>query len=56
MYRPSRGVSEPRVVSRGEGVVRTISTWARCEFPTLGVPPQRDSGRRVGFGCGEFVG
>jgi hypothetical protein len=23
-YRPSRGVSEPRVVPRGEGVVRTI--------------------------------
>jgi hypothetical protein len=36
--------------------VCTIPTQARREFPTRGVPPQRDSGRRVGFVCGEFVG
>jgi hypothetical protein len=50
MYRPSRGV--PRVVD----TVHTINTRERCEFPKQGVPPQRDSGRRVGFVCGEFVG
>jgi hypothetical protein len=45
-----------RDVPRGEGVVRTIPTWERCEFPTQGMPPQKDSGRRIGFGRGEFVG
>jgi hypothetical protein len=49
-YRPSRGVPDPRIVPRGEGVVPTIYPQERCEF----VP--RDGGRRVGFGRGEFVG
>jgi hypothetical protein len=55
-YHPSHGVHEPRVVPRGEGVVRTIPPHGRHEFPTWGVPPRRDSGRRAEFGRGEFVG
>jgi hypothetical protein len=39
MYRPSRGVPEPRVVPRGAGVVHTIPSQGRHEFPTWGVPP-----------------
>jgi hypothetical protein len=31
-YRPSRGVPEPRLVSRGEGMVRTIYPRERREF------------------------
>lgn len=58
MYNPSRGVPEPRVVPlpQCEVVVRTIPTRAAQGVHSCGVPPQRDSGRRVGFGCGEFVG
>jgi hypothetical protein len=56
MYCPSRGVPEPRVVPIGEGVVRNIPPKGRREFPTWGVPPQRDSGRSAGFGRHEFGG
>jgi hypothetical protein len=38
-HRPSRGVPEPRLVPRGEGMVRSI-------YPR---------GRRVGFGRGKFA-
>jgi hypothetical protein len=31
-YHPSRGVPEPRLVSRGEGMVCTIYPRERCEF------------------------
>jgi hypothetical protein len=31
-YHPSRGVPEPRLVPRGEGMVRTIYPRERCEF------------------------
>jgi hypothetical protein len=31
-YHPSRGVPEPRLVPRGEGMVRTIYPHERCEF------------------------
>jgi hypothetical protein len=55
-YRPSRGVPEPRLVPRGEGMVRTIYPRERREFVPLGEPPHREGGRRVGFGSGEFVG
>jgi hypothetical protein len=57
MYRPSRGVPEPRLVSRSEGMVRTIYPRGRCEFEFVprGEPPHR-GGRRVGFGRGELGG
>jgi hypothetical protein len=55
-YRPSRGVPEPRLVPRGEGMARTIYPQERHEFVPRGEPPHREGGRRVGFGCGEFVG
>jgi hypothetical protein len=55
-YRPSRVVPEPRLVPRGEGVVRTIYPRGRREFVPRGDPPHREGGRRVGFGCGEFAG
>jgi hypothetical protein len=55
-YRPSRGVPEPRLVPRGEGMVRTIYPRERREFEPRGEPPHRESGRRVGFGRGEFAG
>jgi hypothetical protein len=55
-YRPSRGVLEPRLVSRGEGMVRTIYPCERREFVPRGEPPHREGGRRVGFGRGEFAG
>jgi hypothetical protein len=54
-YRPSRGVPEPRLVTRGEGMVRTIYPRERREFVPRGVPPHREGGRHVGFGCGEFA-
>jgi hypothetical protein len=53
---PSCGVPEPRLVPRGEGMVRTIYPRERREFVPRGEPPHREGGRRVGFGCGEFVG
>jgi hypothetical protein len=56
MYHPSSGVLEPRMVPRGEGVVRTIYPWERRVFVPRGEPPQRDGGRPVEFGRGEFVG
>jgi hypothetical protein len=55
-YRPSRGVPERRLVPRGEGMARTIYPQERHEFVPRGEPPHREGGRRVGFGCGEFVG
>jgi hypothetical protein len=55
-YRPSRGVPEPRLVPRGEGMVSTIYPRERHELVPRGEPPHRDGGRRVGFGCGEFAG
>jgi hypothetical protein len=36
MYRPSRGVPEPRVVPRSEGVVHTVPSWRDRGFPTRG--------------------
>jgi hypothetical protein len=55
-YHPSRGVPEPRLVPRGEGMVRTIHPRGRREFVPRGDPPHREGGRRVGFGRGEFAG
>jgi hypothetical protein len=55
-YRPSRGVPEPRLVPRGEGMVCTIHPRGRREFVPRGDPPHREGGRRVGFGHGEFAG
>jgi hypothetical protein len=55
-YRPSRGVPKPRLVSRGEGMVRTIYPRERREFVPLGEPPHREGGRHVGLGRGEFAG
>jgi hypothetical protein len=55
-YRPSCGVPEPRLVPRSEGMVRTIYPRERCEFLPQGEPPQREGGRRVGFGRDEFAG
>jgi hypothetical protein len=37
-YRPSRGVPEPRLVPRGEGMVRTIYPQERREFVPRGEP------------------
>jgi hypothetical protein len=54
-YHPSHGVPEPRMVPRGEGMVRTIYPRERCEFVPRGKPPHRECGRRVGFGRGEFA-
>jgi hypothetical protein len=55
-YRPSRGVPEPWLVPRGEGMVSTIYPRERREFVPRGEPPHREGGRRVGFRCGEFAG
>jgi hypothetical protein len=55
-YRPSRSVPEPRLVPRGEGMVRTIYPRERREFVPRGKPPHREGGRGVGLGRGEFVG
>jgi hypothetical protein len=55
-YLPSRGVPEPRLVPRGEGMVHTSYPRERREFVSRGEPPHREGGRRVRFGCGEFVG
>jgi hypothetical protein len=54
-YHPSRGVPEPRLVARGEGMVRTIYPRGSREFVPRGDPPHREGGRRVGFGRGEFA-
>jgi hypothetical protein len=54
-YRPSCGVPEPRIVPRGEGFVYIVPRQGRREFVPRGVPPKRDGGRCVGFGCGEFA-
>jgi hypothetical protein len=37
-YRPSRGVPEPRMVPKGEGVGYTIPRQSRREFVPRGVP------------------
>jgi hypothetical protein len=55
-YRPSRGVSEPRLVPRGKGMVCTIYPRERREFVPRGEPPHREGVRLVGFGRGEFAG
>jgi hypothetical protein len=55
-YDPSRGVPDPRLVPRGEGMVRTIYPHERREFGPRGEPPHRECGRHIGFGRGEFVG
>jgi hypothetical protein len=55
-YHPSRGVLEPRLVPRGEGVVRTIYHRERREIVPRGETPHREGGRCVGFGRGEFAG
>jgi hypothetical protein len=55
-YRPSRGVPEPRLVPRGEGMVRTIHPRGRREFVSLGYTPHKEGGRSVGFGRAEFAG
>jgi hypothetical protein len=54
-YRPSRGVPNPRLVPRGEGILCTIYPRGRREFVPRGDPPHREGGRRVEFGRGEFV-
>jgi hypothetical protein len=54
-YRPSRGLPEPRLVPRGEGMVRTIYPHGRCDFVLRGDSPHIEGGRRVGFMCGEFA-
>jgi hypothetical protein len=54
-YCPSHGVPEPRLVPRGEEMVRTIHPHGRREFVPRGDPPHREGGRRVGFGRGEFA-
>jgi hypothetical protein len=56
MYCPSRGVPEPMLVPRGEGMVHTIYPRERREFVPRGEPPHREGGRRVGFGRGDFAG
>jgi hypothetical protein len=55
-YRPSLGVPEPRLVLRGEGMVRTIYPREWCEFVPRGEAPRREGCRRIGFGRGEFAG
>jgi hypothetical protein len=55
-YHPSLGAHEPRLVPRGEGMVRTIYPQERREFVPHGEPPHREGGRRVGLGRGEFAG
>jgi hypothetical protein len=55
-YRPSRGVPEPKLVPKGERMVRTIHPRGSREFMPRGDPPHREGGRRVGFGRGEFAG
>jgi hypothetical protein len=55
-YRPSRGVPEPRLVPRAEGMVGTIYPRERHEFVPRGELPHREGGRRVGLGRGEFAG
>jgi hypothetical protein len=55
-YRISRGVPEPRMVPRGEGMVRTIYPRERREFVPRGETPHREGGRHVGFGRREFAG
>jgi hypothetical protein len=55
-YRPSRGVPEPRLVPRGEGMVRTIYPRVRHEFLPRGDPPHREGGKCVRYGHGEFAG
>jgi hypothetical protein len=55
-YLPSRGVPESHVMTRGEGEVHTNYPRERHEIPIWDVPPQRDIGRRAGFGHGEFPG
>jgi hypothetical protein len=55
-YRPSRGVPEPRLGPRGEGMVCTIYPRERREFVPRGEPPHREGGRRVELGRGEFAG
>jgi hypothetical protein len=55
MYRPSRGVLEPRLVPRGDGMVRTIYPRERSEFVPRSEPPHREGGRCVGFGRGDFI-
>jgi hypothetical protein len=56
MYHPSRGVPEPRLVPRGEGMVRTIYPRERRVFVPRGEPPHKEGGRHVGFGRGGFAG
>jgi hypothetical protein len=53
-YRPSRGVPEPRLVPRGEGMVCTIYPRERRKFVPRG-ERHIEGGRRVGFGNGEFA-
>jgi hypothetical protein len=55
-YRASRGVPEPRLVPRGEGMVGTIYPRERREFVPRGEPPYREGSRCVGLGRGEFAG
>jgi hypothetical protein len=55
-YRPSRGVPEPRMVPKGEGVVCTIHPRERREIVPRDETPHREVGRRVGFERGEFAG
>jgi hypothetical protein len=49
-YHPSHGVPEPRLVPRGEGVVRTIYPRERREFVPRGEPPHREGVGVLGLG------
>jgi hypothetical protein len=59
-YRPSRGVPEPRVLPRSEGVVHAVPSWRDRGFPTRGAQSFRFRGRgddRFGsFGLGACDG
>jgi hypothetical protein len=44
-YCPSRGVPEPHVVPRSEGVVHTVPSWRDRGFPTRGAQSFHFRGR-----------
>jgi hypothetical protein len=55
-YRPSCGVPEPRLVSRAEGMVRTIYPRESHELCLEVSHHIEEGGRCVGLGRGEFAG
>jgi hypothetical protein len=57
-YCPSRCVPEPRLVLRGEGMVRTIYPRERREFVPRGEPPHKNLVGVLGLGvviCWTFI-